>query len=134
MTHDHGPAPSGAYTAPAVVPTPVRVARVLLVVTAAVSVVTVVAFLSVAGLDPATVGLAVWTLVPAGLALLLAGRLGYDRPRVLWAVVALEVFFVLQALVRVADGDPQGLTNLLLPVAVIVCVTRPSARAYLRGR
>lgn len=136
MPSDRDPAPvaSGAYTAPQTAPTPVRVARVLLVVTAAISAVTALAYLSVVGLSPETVGLAVWTLVPGGLALVLAGRLGYDRSRVFWAVIALEVFFVLQALVRVAAADPQGLSNLLLPAAVLVCVTRPAARAYLRGR
>lgn len=128
------PGIEGAYTAPTSVPTPVRVARLLLVVTAVITVVTAVAFLTVVGVDPESVGLAVWTLVPGGVALLLARRLGHDRPRVFWAVVGLEVFYVLQALVRVADGDPQGLSNLILPAAVLTCITRPAARAYLRGR
>jgi hypothetical protein len=112
----------------------VRALRAVLVVTAVVTVVTAVAFLAITPVDAAAVGLAVWTLVPGTIALVLSRRLRHARPRTFWAVLGLEAFYVLLALSRVAAGEPQGLTNLVLPVAALVLLTRAPARRYLLGR
>ena len=120
-TYESSPAPGG-----------VRALRTTLVVTAVLAVVTALASLSLAPVTPDRVGEAVWGLLPGVAAFLLFRRAASGRSRVVAGVVGLAVVMLLLALVRVAAGEVQGLTNLLLPTLLIVLVARRDARSHLR--
>jgi hypothetical protein len=114
-------------------PAPLRVLRILLFAVAALTVLVVLAFLLSSPLDGAAVGGAVWTVWPGVASFLLAARLDRPSRRTYWLVVGLGVVYVLLALAAVGNGDPRGLTNLALPVAILVLVNRRSSRGFLLG-
>ncbi len=131
---DTQPAPH-AYTVDHDVPVPtsLRAAKIVMVVAAALTVITVLAMWSVAGMTPETVGRGIWVCVPAFIALVAARRMRPSQVRWLWWSVGAGALWVLAALASVGRGDPRGLTQLILPVVVLVLVTRPAARRYFRG-
>ena len=125
---------SHAYTRDHVppMPGPLRAARVVLFVGAALTFVTVLAFLATVGPTAETVGRGVWVCVPAVLALVVALRLPRPTRRLFWLGVAACGLWVLGALGSLGSGDPRGLTQLLVPVTLLVLLTRPRARAFFR--
>jgi hypothetical protein len=124
---------AAAYLPPARPPAPVRVLRVLLFAAAGLTVLVVLAFLLTTPLTGESVGRAIWTVWPGVVAFLLAARLDRPSRRTYWFVVGLGVVYVLLALAALGNGDPRGLTNLALPIAVLVLVTRRSSRGFLLG-
>ena len=119
-------------TATGTMPSSLRAVRVLLYVTAGLTVVTTIAFLAIEGTSAEALGAATWSAWPGVAALVLARGLpagGLLRWRLL---VALEVVYLLMALGAVGAGDPRGVTNLLLPIAVLVLAFRPAARDFMR--
>lgn len=120
----------GSYLAPPALPGSLRVVRALLVVIGAISLVTGAAYLTTGPVTAAAVGESLWATVPGVGALLLSRRGAPGRPWWVWAVVAIGTLLVLQALVRVAAGEVAGLTNLVLPVALLAAVSRRSAREF----
>ena len=121
-TYESLPAPSG-----------VRALRAALVVTASLAVVTALAYLSLAPVTLDRLGEAAWGLVPGAAALLLSRRAAVGRSRVIGGVVALAVVMLLLALVRIAAGEVQGLTNLLLPTVLLLLLARRDVRGDLLG-
>lgn len=115
-------------------PTPLRAARGLVLLLAVGTFVTVLAYLSAVDLSAPSVGQSLWVALPAVVATLVVRRLGRPHPALLrWGVVACALWLA-SALAAVAEGDARGLTQLLLPTAVLVLLLQPASRAYLRGR
>jgi hypothetical protein len=114
-------------------PAPLRVLRVVLFAAAGLTVLVVLAFLLSTPLTGEAVGRAIWTVWPGVAAFLLAARLDRPSRRTYWLVVGLGVVYVLLSLATVGNGDPRGITNLALPAAILVLVTRRSSRGFLLG-
>ncbi|MCY7394724.1 MAG: hypothetical protein LH468_01010 [Nocardioides sp.] len=131
MTADLSQAYSHDYVPP--VPGPVRAARVLLLVGAALTLVTVLAFVVSVGPSPESIGRGIWVCVPAVIALVVAPRMGRPGRKTFWWAAAAAALWVLGALGSLGGGDPRGLTQLVIPVVVLVLLTRPRARAFFRN-
>lgn len=113
-------------------PAPVRALRILLYVAAGLTVVVVLLGLLIEPLSGASIGAAVWAVWPGIAAFLLAGRLDRPSRRIYWLVVALGVVYVLLSLAAIGQGSPRGITNLILPTAILILVNRASSRAFLK--
>lgn len=122
----------GTYDAPPA-PRELRLVRGLLLVTALLCGFTVAGYVSLEPLSAERWGEAVWGLLPGVAAALLAFRAGPGRVGVLRGVVALAATMALLGLGRLAVGEVQGLTNLLIPLVLLLLVLRGDVRAYLRG-
>lgn len=112
-------------------PTAVRTVRITLFVLAAFTVLVVIGALLILPVTAATVGALLWTALPGILALVLAVRIprGGTR-RQFWLVVAVAVLTLLAALASLGNGEPRGFTQLVLPIVLLVAVTRPAARRW----
>jgi hypothetical protein len=113
-----------------VLPTSVRALRVLLYAGAAVSLLLTVGALTSGNLDAETAGLLVWAVWPGFVALFLARRIGAGGRRRFWSIVVVAAAWVLGALGSIGNGDPRGITNLILPIAVLVALTRRTSRDF----
>ena len=114
-------------------PGPLRAARVALFVGAALTVLTIVGYLVTVGGSSESVGRAIWVSVPGVIAFVVALRMDRGGMRRFWWAVGGCGLWILGALASVGRGDPRGLTQLVIPVVVLVLVTRPSARRFFRG-
>ncbi|CAM3899711.1 hypothetical protein GCM10009799_12530 [Nocardiopsis rhodophaea] len=112
-------------------PTPLRVARILLFVLAVVVGLQIVGGLMIYELGPELLGVLVWTALPGIAALLLGLRLPKGGRGMMAAILILQAFLLLFALGRIGNGDPRGLTNLVFPVLITVFVLQKSSRAFL---
>ncbi|WP_046469868.1 hypothetical protein [Allosalinactinospora lopnorensis] len=117
-------------------PGPLRVARVLLFVLAAITLVTAVAGLAVNAFEATSTaeaaGFATALALPGVLAMVCGLRLRKGRRLLLWSLAALMVFMILLALSTIGQGDPRGLIQLLLPSTILVLVLLPTSRVYLK--
>ena len=51
-----------------------------------------------------------------------------------WGVLALQILVIVQALGSLGAADPRGVTQLLFPVAILVCILLRPSRQHLLGR
>ena len=113
-------------------PTPVRAAQVLMYVVAGLTVVLAGTVLLTAGRSAAELGRVTWFALPGlvsfGLALLISKR----GARLWLMIIALEIVYIVLSLARLGGGDPRGLGNLIIPVVILVLLTRPAANSYFR--
>jgi hypothetical protein len=123
-----------AYAEPTqrALPDSVRTLRVLLYVWAGLTLLITVGFLISQAVTAETLGAFIWTIWPGVAAVFIArGIRNGGRKRFWWTVVA-GAFGILGALAAIGEGDPRGVTELILPVAVLITVTRPTARAFIQ--
>ncbi len=117
-------------------PGPLRGARVLLFVSAGITLITAVSGLAVGAFEGGSAaenaGMATALALPGVLALVCGVRLRKGRRLLLWSMVALMVYMVLVALSSFGQGDPRGLTQMILPVTIMVLILLPRSRAYLK--
>lgn len=124
---------SHAYVVDRAAPLPaaLRGARALMLLLAAGTAVTVLAYLAAVELSGAAVGQSLWVCLPAVIAARVALRLRTGRTTLLrWGLGACGLW-VLAALAAVVEGDPRGLTQLLVPVLVLVLLLQPTSRDHL---
>lgn len=134
------PSPTGpraddpAATEP-VAPRSVRIARRILLAQAITgAVAAVVIAVQAASEDVSGASVAVLLVVLGALALLhavLAGSLGPNARRARSAVVALAVFNLVSALIGTLAIDGVMAVRILDPLALLICLDRPSARTFL---
>ncbi len=80
------------------------------------------------------VGTLLWTALPGIIGLVVATRIPSGGSRTMfWLVIAVAALSLLGALGTLADADPRGITQLVIPVVLLVAVTRPAARRYFSG-
>lgn len=109
-------------------PAPLRPVRVLLYVGAALTALTALGALLAGGLGPANVGQVLWASWPGAVAFVLARRLHRGGSLVFWGVIAVCTFWALGALATLGGGELRGLTQLIVPVAVLVLLLRRQGR------
>ncbi|RNL85786.1 polymorphic toxin-type HINT domain-containing protein [Halostreptopolyspora alba] len=115
-------------------PTELRWARILLLLFAFLALTVGVSSLWLLGPGTESAASAVYIALPGFLALGFGLRLPRGRRVLFWSIVALQVWLLLKALATVTEQDPRGVTQLVLPIVVLVLVTRRPARNHLRGR
>ena len=109
-------------------PEPLRPVRALLYVGAALTVLVLLGALLSGGLGAENLGRAIWAGWPGVAAFLLARRLHRGGRLEFWGVVVVCGFWALGALATLGGGELRGLTQLLIPVAVLVLLLRRDAR------
>lgn len=114
------------------IPRTLGVVRVLMFAVAGLTIVTTAGFLLANGVSVVTLGYAAWGTWPGAASLVLALRVRHGGRWLRPSIVALQIAMVLLALARLGAGDPCGVPNLILPIVILVLVTRPSARAFFR--
>jgi hypothetical protein len=113
-----------------ILPTAVRALRVLLYVGGVITLLTTFGYLASEGLTGATVGQAVWSAWPGVAGLVIARKVHLGGRRRFWVIVVVAAFWILGALGAIGRGDPRGVTELILPIALLVALTRRSSRDY----
>lgn len=113
-------------------PDSVRTLRVLLYVWTALTLLITVGFLLSQEVTAESLGALVWSAWPGIAAYFIARGIKHGGRKRYWATVVVGAFGVLAALGSIGAGDPRGVTQLILPVAVLVAVTRPAARAFFK--
>ncbi|MEU6943240.1 hypothetical protein ABZ943_42720, partial [Streptomyces rubiginosohelvolus] len=75
-------------------------------------------------------GILLYASAPGVLCALLAWHLRTGGRRVLWGTVAVQVWLIAGGLGNLADGSPDGFTQLVLPVVILVLLSRAGSRAW----
>ncbi|RAY11553.1 hypothetical protein DPM19_30085 [Actinomadura craniellae] len=111
-------------------PSPVRTVRVLLLLAALLTLMAALdGGLRIGGSEG--FGVAFAFALPAVAGLAAAWAIEKRPSRKLWiAVIVLEVLYLFWQFGRISDGDPFGLLGLVFPIAILVLVSRSSARDY----
>lgn len=127
----------GSHDAPVnTMPGTAKAIRVLLFVAAGLTLLVVVGTFLYAGAASTayTAGAALWVALP-GIASLVLALLLRRGGRAIWAcLLAVEILYILLALAGLGRGDPRGITNLLLPIVILVLLFQHSSRRYFRRR
>jgi hypothetical protein len=113
-------------------PTSVRALRVLLYLGGFFTLLATAGFLASEGVRGETVGLAIWSAWPGVTGLVLARRLALGGRRRFRLLAVVAGFWILGALGAVGRGDPRGVSELILPVAITVALARRTAREFFR--
>ncbi|MFJ6439089.1 Tox-REase-5 domain-containing protein [Streptomyces sp. NPDC091649] len=128
-----GPAPAAPRRE---LPRPLALVRVLLLVLFGATVLGAAGLsgsaLATESMGAEVLGILLYASAPGVLAALLARHVRTGRARVRWAVVAVQVWLILGGLANVGDGSPDGVTQLVLPVLIIVLISRAGSRAWFR--
>jgi hypothetical protein len=114
-----------------VLPQSLAAVRVLLYVGGVITLLTTLGFLVGLGVSAETAGRAIWAVWPGVAALFLARGLREGGAARFWAIVVVAAVWVFMGLAQLGRGEPRGLTSIVIPVAILILVTRPAARGYL---
>lgn len=127
-----GPAPAAAPRR--VLPGPLAVVRVLLLVLLGATVLGAVGLsgsaLAADAMGAQVLGILLYASAPGALCALLAWHLRTGGRRVWWGLVAVQVWLVTGGLGNLADGSADGFTQLVLPVVILLLLSRPQSRAW----
>ncbi|MFJ6612024.1 Tox-REase-5 domain-containing protein [Streptomyces sp. NPDC091289] len=129
-----GPAPAVAPRRD--LPGPLTVVRVALLVLFGATVLGAIGLsgsaLAADAMGAEVLGILLYASAPGVLAALLARHVRTGSTRVRWGVVAVQVWLILGGLGNLGDGSPDGLTQLVLPVLIIVLINRRGSREWFR--
>ncbi|MEU9708313.1 Tox-REase-5 domain-containing protein [Streptomyces sp. NPDC047967] len=127
-----GPAPAAAPRRD--LPGPIALVRVLLLVLLGATVLGAVGLsgsaLAADAMGAQVLGILLYASAPGVLGALLARHLRTGGRRVLWGVVAVQIWLIVGGLGNLANGSPDGFTQLVLPVLILVLLRRPQSRAW----
>ncbi|MFE7456971.1 Tox-REase-5 domain-containing protein [Streptomyces sp. NPDC057554] len=125
-----GPAPAPRRDLPG----PLVVVRVLLLVLLGATVLGAIGLsgsaLAADALGAQVLGILLYASVPGVLCALLARHLRTGGRRVRWGIAAVQVWLIIGGLGNLVDGSPDGFTQLVLPVVILVLLSRPQSRAW----
>lgn len=113
-------------------PSQVKTIRVLMFVAAGWAVLVAVAIFVAEGATAIAIGGALYVLIPATASFILALRIPRGGKPLRRGIIALEIVYALLALGSLAQGDPRGLPQLILPGLVLFLITRPQASEHFR--
>ncbi|CAM5611524.1 MULTISPECIES: Tox-REase-5 domain-containing protein [Streptomyces] len=129
-----GPAPAVAPRRD--LPGPLTAVRVALLVLFGATVLGAIGLsgsaLAVDAMGAEVLGILLYASAPGVLAALLARHVRTGGARVRWGIVAVQIWLILGGLANLGDGSPDGLTQLVLPVLILVLVNRRGSREWFR--
>ncbi|WP_406149064.1 Tox-REase-5 domain-containing protein [Streptomyces anulatus] len=129
-----GPAPAVAQWRE--LPRPLVLVRVLLLVLFGATVLGAIGLsgsaLSADAMGAEVLGILLYASAPGVLAALLARHVRTGGARVRWGILAVQVWLILGGLANLGNGSPDGLTQLVLPILIIVLISRAGSRAWFR--
>lgn len=111
-------------------PTPVKRVRMLLFVTAAITAIVIVGALLVGGFSAEILGALAWIAWPGVLGFVLALKIQKPSRVKFWLIIVAAAALILNAFSLLGEGDPRGITTLILPVLTLVFVLKESSRRY----
>ena len=114
-------------------PGSVKLIRVLLYIAAAITVLLAVAVPLVLGATAEVIGQVIWAAWPGVVGFFIARGLHLGGQRRFWLVIVVAGFWLLGALGALGHGNPRGITQLIFPIALLIAVTRRSARDFFKG-
>ncbi|MFD4274620.1 Tox-REase-5 domain-containing protein [Streptomyces cyaneofuscatus] len=127
-----GPAPAAAPHRD--LPGPLVVVRVLLLVLLGATALGAIGLsgsaIAADAMGAQVLGILLYASAPGMLCALLAWHLRTGGRRVRWAIVAVQVWLIVGGLGNLADGSPDGFTQLVLPVVILVLLSRAQSRAW----
>ncbi|MEV1044765.1 Tox-REase-5 domain-containing protein [Streptomyces sp. NPDC049916] len=136
-----GGIPVAGDPAPAVAPRrelpgPLVLVRALLLVLLGATVLGAVGLsgsaLAVDAMGAQVLAVVLYASAPGVAGALLARYVRTGGSRVRWGIVAVQVWLILGGLGNLGNGSPDGLTQLVLPVLIIVLLSRAESRAWFR--
>ncbi|MGI5119468.1 hypothetical protein ACQEU5_08005 [Marinactinospora thermotolerans] len=113
-------------------PVELKAVRLLLFITAGLTLLAVVGALMVVEVDAVILGELTWVALPGVLALVFALRLPRGGRVLFWGIAVLQVLTLLLALGNLPS--PSALTQMLLPLLTLGLLTRARAREALLSR
>lgn len=129
-----GPAPAAAPRRD--LPGPLAVVRVLLLVLLGATALGAIGLsgsaIAADAMGAQVLGILLYASAPGVLCALLAWHLRTGGRRVLWGTVAVQLWLIAGGLGNLADGSPDGFTQLVLPVVILVLLSRAGSRAWFR--
>ncbi len=129
-----GPAPAAAPRRE--LPGPLVLVRVLLLVLLGATVLGAIGLsgsaFAVGAMGAEVLGILLYASVPGVLAAVLARHVRTGGPRVRWGIVAVQVWLIIGGLANVGDGSPDGFTQLVVPILILVLINREGSRAWFR--
>ncbi|MFE4384429.1 Tox-REase-5 domain-containing protein [Streptomyces cyaneofuscatus] len=127
-----GPAPATAPRRD--LPGPLAVVRVLLLVLLGATALGAIGLsgsaIAADAMGAQVLGILLYASAPGVLCALLAWHLRTGGRRVRWGIVAVQVWLIVGGLGNLADGSPDGFTQLVLPVVILVLLSRAQSRAW----
>ncbi|WP_432150421.1 Tox-REase-5 domain-containing protein [Streptomyces sp. bgisy029] len=127
-----GPAPAAAPRRD--LPGPLVVVRVLLLVLLGATALGAIGLsgsaIAADAMGAQVLGILLYASAPGVLCALLAWHLRTGGRLVRWGIVAVQVWLIIGGLGNLADGSPDGLTQLVLPAVILVLLSRPQSRAW----
>ncbi|MFJ9524921.1 hypothetical protein GTX53_01135 [Streptomyces sp. SID5594] len=127
-----GPAPAAAPHRD--LPGPLVVVRVLLLVLLGATALGAIGLsgsaIAADAMGAQVLGILLYASAPGVLCALLAWHLRTGGRRVRWGIVAVQVWLIVGGLGNLADGSPDGFTQLVLPVVILVLLSRAQSRAW----
>ncbi|MFE9572604.1 Flp family type IVb pilin [Streptomyces sp. NPDC006692] len=122
------PIPAGSWRVR--MPRPVEYVRLLVVVLFVLTVLSALGVLLAAPFDGELLGALAYAVAPGVAGFVLLRWLHSGGPRVRWALMGVQVSPLLQALGAFAHGQSKGLTQLAMPLAIVVLLCRRSSREW----
>ncbi|MFJ6487955.1 Tox-REase-5 domain-containing protein [Streptomyces californicus] len=117
-------------------PGPLALVRVLLLVLLGATVLGAIGLsgsaLAVGAMGAEVLGILLYASVPGVLTAVLARHVRTGGPRVRWGIVAVQVWLIIGGLANVGDGSPDGFTQLVVPILILVLINREGSRAWFR--
>ncbi|MEU0160634.1 Tox-REase-5 domain-containing protein [Streptomyces sp. NPDC006261] len=127
-----GPAPAAAPRRD--LPGPLAVVRVLLLVLVGATALGAIGLsgsaIAADAMGAQVLGILLYASAPGVFCALLAWHLRTGGRRVRWGIVAVQAWLIIGGLGNLADGSPDGLTQLVLPVVILVLLSRAQSRAW----
>ncbi|MGW2860262.1 hypothetical protein [Streptomyces sp. NPDC001205] len=125
-----GVVPMAAGAGRVCMPRPVESARLLIIVLFVITGLSALGVLLAVPLDGEVIGALLAAVAPGVAGLVLLRWLRDGGPWVRWTLIGIQAVPVAQALGALANAQPKGLTQLALPVALIVLLCRREARTW----
>lgn len=111
-------------------PTQVKIVRVLLFLTAGCTLLFIAGALAAFGFSAEIAGHLLWLSWPGVVGVIVALKIKKPSRVTFWPIIVVAAFLILDSLGLLGQGEPRGLTTMIIPVLILVFVLHPASRRY----